>query len=273
MRRAAISRRASTVGLSSFSALSICASAPLASGRARLAAIITSSKRLSTTSRQSSTVMRAITLPAAGRAVDSRDRGPGILRDQVPATQASGREIKHLQGVRRRQSLGSGFSRGLLSSSAPGARGWSRSHKGDERLLPRQQRLDQLRVALRLDPPAQPAGGEDRAHLVDGGIEVLVDDDVVELVVVRHLLAGRRQAPGHDGLAILAALAHALVERLARRRQDEHADSIGHLLAHLARALPVDLQQRSEEHTSELQSLMRISYAVFCLKKKKKHTH
>src|SRR3546814_6863470 len=30
---------------------------------------------------------------------------------------------------------------------------------------------------------------------------------------------------------------------------------------------------RSEEHTSELQSLMRISYAVFCLKKKKTNTH
>src|SRR3546814_6782971 len=30
---------------------------------------------------------------------------------------------------------------------------------------------------------------------------------------------------------------------------------------------------RSEEHTSELQSLMRISYAVFCLKKKKHKTH
>src|SRR3546814_6306957 len=30
---------------------------------------------------------------------------------------------------------------------------------------------------------------------------------------------------------------------------------------------------RSEEHTSELQSLMRISYAVFCLKKKKIHTN
>src|SRR3546814_7316012 len=29
--------------------------------------------------------------------------------------------------------------------------------------------------------------------------------------------------------------------------------------------------RRSEEHTSELQSLMRISYAVFCLKKKKRH--
>src|SRR3546814_10268838 len=32
------------------------------------------------------------------------------------------------------------------------------------------------------------------------------------------------------------------------------------------------LRRRSEEHTSELQSLMRISYAVFCLKKKKTHT-
>src|SRR3546814_5121299 len=35
-----------------------------------------------------------------------------------------------------------------------------------------------------------------------------------------------------------------------------------------------DALHRSEEHTSELQSLMRISYAVFCLqKKKKKHTY
>src|SRR3546814_7410901 len=32
-----------------------------------------------------------------------------------------------------------------------------------------------------------------------------------------------------------------------------------------------ELRHRSEEHTSELQSLMRISYAVFCLKKKKKN--
>src|SRR3546814_15168107 len=31
--------------------------------------------------------------------------------------------------------------------------------------------------------------------------------------------------------------------------------------------------RRSEEHTSELQSLMRISYAVFCLKKKNKYTY
>src|SRR3546814_10013605 len=45
-----------------------------------------------------------------------------------------------------------------------------------------------------------------------------------------------------------------------------------------ARALPPSTSrssgraERSEEHTSELQSLMRISYAVFCLKKKKKTT-
>src|SRR3546814_5439514 len=32
-------------------------------------------------------------------------------------------------------------------------------------------------------------------------------------------------------------------------------------------------RERSEEHTSELQSLMRISYAVFCLKKKNKHNN
>src|SRR3546814_2090623 len=40
-------------------------------------------------------------------------------------------------------------------------------------------------------------------------------------------------------------------------------------LLHLAQRLRTE-QCRSEEHTSELQSLMRISYAVFCLKKKKK---
>src|SRR3546814_5224557 len=35
--------------------------------------------------------------------------------------------------------------------------------------------------------------------------------------------------------------------------------------------LTLRLETRSEEHTSELQSLMRISYAVFCLKKKNHH--
>src|SRR3546814_7248089 len=48
---------------------------------------------------------------------------------------------------------------------------------------------------------------------------------------------------------------------------------VGLALVHIiaaARVLPPFA--RSEEHTSELQSLMRISYAVFCLKKKKKHS-
>src|SRR3546814_1344792 len=42
--------------------------------------------------------------------------------------------------------------------------------------------------------------------------------------------------------------------------------------ARLARLVEA-IRARSEEHTSELQSLMRISYAVFCLKKKKKYSH
>src|SRR3546814_8952994 len=37
----------------------------------------------------------------------------------------------------------------------------------------------------------------------------------------------------------------------------------------LGQSVVVENKARSEEHTSELQSLMRISYAVFCLKKKK----
>src|SRR3546814_6376460 len=47
-------------------------------------------------------------------------------------------------------------------------------------------------------------------------------------------------------------------------------DMVGHA-EHVLQLL--ELPYRSEEHTSELQSLMRISYAVFCLKKKKKNTH
>src|SRR3546814_5968852 len=49
----------------------------------------------------------------------------------------------------------------------------------------------------------------------------------------------------------------------ARRVVETGLGEIGHWLA-------VSCAARSEEHTSELQSLMRISYAVFCLKKKTK---
>src|SRR3546814_1359433 len=56
--------------------------------------------------------------------------------------------------------------------------------------------------------------------------------------------------------------------RIAERGQDQLQARIVHM------RMPVDKARhhrppRSEEHTSELQSLMRISYAVFCLKKKK----
>src|SRR3546814_2654789 len=40
----------------------------------------------------------------------------------------------------------------------------------------------------------------------------------------------------------------------------------------VSKELDATFSFRSEEHTSELQSLMRISYAVFCLKKKNNHT-
>src|SRR3546814_4579574 len=82
---------------------------------------------------------------------------------------------------------------------------------------------------------------------------------------------------------------HALVRGFAARGRDGPDDGphLGQLRAHrrseqcaaaaLARLYEGDARDdaarrriaRSEEHTSELQSLMRISYAVFCLKKKK----
>src|SRR3546814_10494679 len=57
---------------------------------------------------------------------------------------------------------------------------------------------------------------------------------------------------------------------LSRRglRPHRHVDGLPRPKPVLAKPAP-ELSDRSEEHTSELQSLMRISYAVFCLKKKK----
>src|SRR3546814_9838272 len=53
---------------------------------------------------------------------------------------------------------------------------------------------------------------------------------------------------------------------------DRWADVVGEALAARTKPLKIEGKRlvlaRSEEHTSELQSLMRISYAVFCLKKK-----
>src|SRR3546814_4116586 len=66
---------------------------------------------------------------------------------------------------------------------------------------------------------------------------------------------------------------------LAPRPRDELTAAIGAAPRHRLRAgraegaLETADQGRSEEHTSELQSLMRTSYAVFCLKKKTKQTN
>src|SRR3546814_4954090 len=57
-----------------------------------------------------------------------------------------------------------------------------------------------------------------------------------------------------------------------RRRSDEqHFDEVFVRTEESAQQADEPVVVRSEEHTSELQSLMRISYAVFCLKKKKKN--
>src|SRR3546814_7432010 len=67
-----------------------------------------------------------------------------------------------------------------------------------------------------------------------------------------------------------AQLREAFERELARGGQvyflHNDVESIGRMQRQLAELVP---EARSEEHTSELQSLMRISYAVFCLKKKK----
>src|SRR3546814_9863840 len=91
----------------------------------------------------------------------------------------------------------------------------------------------------------------------------------------RHFLTGLRIAT--DALALLAD------REAAERRQLHHLatyQGLGNLVQNrldqfgglVARKTDLLIDGRSEEHTSELQSLMRISYAVFCLKKNKKQS-
>src|SRR3546814_4320901 len=104
----------------------------------------------------------------------------------------------------------------------------------------------------------------DRTGLAGGAAAAGGDEDVEALGVL-----GQLERLAHDHARGLAA--EELVERtlvdgdLAGAAAQEHAGGGG-----LATAGAVILGDchRSEEHTSELQSLMRISYAVFCLKNK-----
>src|SRR3546814_9487862 len=64
------------------------------------------------------------------------------------------------------------------------------------------------------------------------------------------------------------AQAIVVIEQPGQRTRQHAGDGVDAVAAGL-QVTDRTQQRRSEEHTSELQSLMRISYAVFCLKKKK----
>src|SRR3546814_4858372 len=72
----------------------------------------------------------------------------------------------------------------------------------------------------------------------------------------------------HQARAVLAGVDHAgrdlRVERVEQPRHRRAVRLVAHHADAVVRTLPGDHPQRSEEHTSEPQSLMRLSYAVFC---------
>src|SRR3546814_3616823 len=72
-----------------------------------------------------------------------------------------------------------------------------------------------------------------------------------------------------DQRRVTAQVGHTqvLANAIGKCRCGQFGHQLLHALAAIGRV--VGKEPRSEEHTSELQSLMRISYAVFCLKKKK----
>src|SRR3546814_1666677 len=71
-------------------------------------------------------------------------------------------------------------------------------------------------------------------------------------------------------LRIVVTLSPPDRERIADLKDRPNIELTGRITASRARALFLQ-SKRSEEHTPELQSLMRISYAVFCLKKNDKN--
>src|SRR3546814_5341368 len=85
---------------------------------------------------------------------------------------------------------------------------------------------------------------------------------------------GARRERYADRFLMPAAEMHRLYQRYpaALARTLDIADRCRFSLDELKYQYPEEAG-RSEEHTSELQSLMRISYAVFCLKKKNKNNH
>src|SRR3546814_5758092 len=82
-----------------------------------------------------------------------------------------------------------------------------------------------------------------------------------------HDRAFLEQPAHHRDIARVIMDALLLLEARFVRLVDDDQPEIG--IGQEQRRARADRPQRSEEHTSELQSLMRISYAVFCLKNKK----
>src|SRR3546814_3319282 len=77
--------------------------------------------------------------------------------------------------------------------------------------------------------------------------------------------------PSELGISAPQAVSELLQAGAVIARRDSDGSVYFRALGNDAQRI-ADLVSRSEEHTSELQSLMRISYAVFCLKKKNMHT-
>src|SRR3546814_1422036 len=91
--------------------------------------------------------------------------------------------------------------------------------------------------------------------------------DSFETGIERIGIRLRESGPCVDDVYFPCCLNHAVMPKQVaghQRLSDKHGNSAG------VKPRPHWRQARSEEHTSELQSLMRISYAVFCLKKKTK---
>src|SRR3546814_5054437 len=86
----------------------------------------------------------------------------------------------------------------------------------------------------------------------------------------RMVEAGRHEAGRPEAHAVRQ---HRRGQKAHVRREGEEAAMDERVVADRRRDAEPLIMLRSEEHTSELQSLMRISYAVFCLKKKKIKTN
>src|SRR3546814_10592888 len=86
-------------------------------------------------------------------------------------------------------------------------------------------------------------------------------------------ILGRRFEPAQKIGDAQAALHLHLVVKPGFRPGDDGGGNVGGQYLHAQSRPTARMLARSEEHTSELQSLMRISYAVFCLKKKKRILH